>query len=349
MNWVITEIHNLPLILCGFFYSVLCIFSLITGLMYASGKRKLNPIELSDSFVKKLNDKKRLKEFAIKMGYVTFVVGIFQGISAFAIFKGYNEFLNIFAILFTIFSICSVLFKLKGKINAFPIIKLVCYLLILFILLLFGTHNYEANKVNLKYLKSSKSVNVVKINEGYFFDGVSKDKAIIFFPGGRVEYKSYAKLMYKLAENGYDTFLLSVPLNLAFFAINKPENIIKNYNYEKWYLAGHSLGGVAACEYASKNPNNIVGIINLASYPSKELPSNIEYISFYGREDRVLNMKKFEESKELLPENNQIILIDGANHSGYANYGKQNGDGKSLISSDEQQDYVINKLLEMGV
>ena len=55
MNWIITEFHNMPLILCGLFYSVLCIFSLVTGLLYASGKRKLNPIELSDEVVKKLS------------------------------------------------------------------------------------------------------------------------------------------------------------------------------------------------------------------------------------------------------------------------------------------------------
>ena len=41
---------------CAVFYSVLCIFSIVTGLMYASGKRALNPIELSDSFLQKYSD-----------------------------------------------------------------------------------------------------------------------------------------------------------------------------------------------------------------------------------------------------------------------------------------------------
>ena len=36
------ETMNLPLILCGLFYGVLCIFSIVTGLIYMSGKRKLN-------------------------------------------------------------------------------------------------------------------------------------------------------------------------------------------------------------------------------------------------------------------------------------------------------------------
>jgi len=136
MDWIITDIHNLPLIFCGIFYSVLCIFSIVTGLIYASGKRKLNPLELSEKFMEKYKDEEKLKAFTIKMGWVTFVVGIVQGLTAFAIFKGHSIALYIIAVGFTIFSICSVSVKLKGKINAFPIIKFVFYIIILIILLL---------------------------------------------------------------------------------------------------------------------------------------------------------------------------------------------------------------------
>ena len=41
---------NILLILCGIFYAVLCVFSIVTGLMYASGKKEMNPLELSDRF-----------------------------------------------------------------------------------------------------------------------------------------------------------------------------------------------------------------------------------------------------------------------------------------------------------
>ena len=137
MNWMITEVHNLPVTLCGVFYSVLCIFSIVTGLMYTSGKKKLNPLELSDKFVAKLSDDEKMKQFAIKMGWVTFVVGIVQGLTALAIFKGYSTFLNLFVIGFTIFSIASVSIKLKGKFSVFAITKLIFYLLILGILLFY--------------------------------------------------------------------------------------------------------------------------------------------------------------------------------------------------------------------
>ena len=139
MNWIIMDFNNIPLILCGVFYSILCIFSIVTGIIYMSGKKELNPLELSDKFMQKLNDQEKMKKFTIKMGFVTFIVGIVQGLTAFAIFKGYSKSLYFIAIGFTIVSICSVVFKLKGKINAFPIIKLIFYVTILIILLLEST------------------------------------------------------------------------------------------------------------------------------------------------------------------------------------------------------------------
>ena len=139
MNWILLEFKNIPLIACGIFYSILCIFSIVTGIIYMTGKKKLNPLELPDSFVDKLSSQKKLLAFTKKMRLVTFIVGIVQGLTAFSIFKGHNKFFYFIALGFTVFSICSVLYKLKGKINAFPIIKLIFYVSIFIILLLSST------------------------------------------------------------------------------------------------------------------------------------------------------------------------------------------------------------------
>ena len=120
------------LILSNFFYGLLCIFSIVTGIMYATGKRKLNPVELSDKFMKKIKD---TDSFAKKMGIVTIIVGIFQGLVPVLIINTNIWFYYI--LIFTIFSICSVGYKLSGKISKFAVIKLVCYLLILIALLCF--------------------------------------------------------------------------------------------------------------------------------------------------------------------------------------------------------------------
>ena len=126
---------SIVLNLCGVFYAVLCIFSIVTGLMYASGKKALNPLELSDKFMSRYSDTEKLKAFTIKMGWVTFFVGIVQGITSLAIIKGNSAAFYCIALGFTLFSIASVAFKLKGKINAFPILKCIAYVTILVVLL----------------------------------------------------------------------------------------------------------------------------------------------------------------------------------------------------------------------
>jgi len=135
--WIINDFNNNYLvILCGIFYSILCIFSIVTGLIYASGKKKLNPIELSDKFVAKLDSEDKLIKFTKKMGIITIIVGIIQGLTSLSIFKGYSTILYIVSISFTLFSILSASIKLKNKINMFPIIKLIFYIIILVVLII---------------------------------------------------------------------------------------------------------------------------------------------------------------------------------------------------------------------
>ena len=121
------------LIISALFYSVLCVFSIVTGIIYLSGKKELNPLELSDKFVTKLKNDHKLSGFAKTMGAVTVFVGIVQGLTAYSLFTDKWYALSIG---FTIFSILSVLVKLKSKINVFPLLKSVAYVGILIILIL---------------------------------------------------------------------------------------------------------------------------------------------------------------------------------------------------------------------
>ena len=124
------------LLFCGIFYAVLCVFSIVTGFIYASGRKELNPLELSDRFMSRYSDPEKLRRFTMKMGWVTFFVGIVQGITSFAILVGKNTVHYGIALGFTLFSIASVAMKLKGKIHIFPLLKAVAYIAILIVLLM---------------------------------------------------------------------------------------------------------------------------------------------------------------------------------------------------------------------
>lgn len=127
---------EIVLVLCGAFYAVLCVFSIVTGLLYAGGRRQLNPLELSDRFMSRFSDASALQRFTVRMGWVTVFVGVLQGITAFALFHRGSPALYWIALGFTVFSIGSVAVKLKGKLNIFPILKGAAYLAILAVLLL---------------------------------------------------------------------------------------------------------------------------------------------------------------------------------------------------------------------
>ena len=120
---------------CGVFYAVLCVFSIVTGLLYASGKRALNPLELSERFMSRLSDPEKLRRFTVRMGWVTFAVGLAQGFSAYALIRRGSAPLYAAALGFTLFSIASAGVKLKGKFHLFPLIKCIAYAAILAVLL----------------------------------------------------------------------------------------------------------------------------------------------------------------------------------------------------------------------
>jgi len=141
-----------PLVACGLFYALLCVFSVVTGAMYLIGTRKLNPIELSDEMVRRLEGEGQLERFARIMGAVTIVVGIVQGASSLSILTAAGRGAYALALGFTLFSISSVLLKLRGKISAFPLLKLVAYLAILVVLVLPDTRTLFFSQKEMRFL-----------------------------------------------------------------------------------------------------------------------------------------------------------------------------------------------------
>ncbi len=168
---------------------------------------------------------------------------------------------------------------------------------------------------------------------------------IVFYPGGKVEYTAYSGLMYELADRGYACLLPRMPENLAFLRLNAVDIIkdkypdrIKGAEGLKWYLAGHSLGGVAASQYLGEHADgSYAGIILCASFTTTDFSSSdLKLLSIYGSEDKVLNMDSYNESKSKWPDDAQEYVIKGGIHSYFGNYGIQNGDGIPSITNTEQ-------------
>lgn len=195
------------------------------------------------------------------------------------------------------------------------------------------------------YLKDGDKVKVSRIREGYFFDGEGKDKALIFYPGAKVKEASYAPIMYALAEQGIDCFIVRMPLKMAFLNKDKADRILKKYKYESYYLAGHSLGGAMAANYCARHKSDYKGLFLLAAYPSEDLSKAKFPVYFiYGENDGVLNRKKLEKGFGLAPKNSQTIIIAGGNHAYFGSYKEQKDDGKATITPEEQQNITVDTI-----
>ena len=197
---------------------------------------------------------------------------------------------------------------------------------------------YHSDESVQQYFSQDGDVTISEIKDGLFLDGPGTENALIFYPGAKVEYTAYLPLFYQTAEQGTDVFLLEMPCNLAFLGRNRADQILEAYDYNHWYLGGHSLGGAMAADYCADNTDHLDGLILLAAYPTKSLRTEgFSVLSVYGSEDHVLNMEKYEQGKPFLPEDFTEMCIPGGNHAQFGNYGVQKGDGTASISAEEQQ------------
>lgn len=171
---------------------------------------------------------------------------------------------------------------------------------------------------------------------------------LIFYPGGKVEYTAYAPLMAKLAEENVLCVLLEMPLNLAVLDRNAAEGIPEQFpEVERWYLAGHSLGGSMAASFAGENTDTYEGLILLAAYSTEDLrESGLKVCSLYGDRDGVLNMEKYETYRPNLPEDTLEQVLEGGNHAGFGSYGPQEGDGISALEPGVQLTWTADRICE---
>lgn len=173
---------------------------------------------------------------------------------------------------------------------------------------------------------------------------------IILYPGAKVENTAYSYYAKNLAEAGYDVFIPSVLLNFSLLDTEISDKIInENKQITKWYVGGHSLGGVSAAMFAKQHEELVDGLILLASYPTESSnlsTSSLAVLSIYGELDGLTELGDIEQSKNLLPATTRFIEITGGNHAQFGLYGEQKGDGTATLSAIEQQDIIIKETLQ---
>ncbi len=173
------------------------------------------------------------------------------------------------------------------------------------------------------------------------------ETGLIIYPGGKVDYRAYAPTARALAAQGYFVVIPPAPLNLALFDTNAAEKIIAAFPHiQKWAVAGHSLGGVAAASYAAAHPDKIRGVAFWASYPSGNMTAYPgQTLSIAASDDGLATPEKVQAAKKDLPAATKYIVIQGGNHAQFGYYGAQAGDKPAAISRAEQQRQLVAAML----
>ncbi len=204
---------------------------------------------------------------------------------------------------------------------------------------------YRGDEKALEAMKSDE-VKISETDYGWLFDGPSENCALIFYQGGKVDEKAYAPLLHGIASQGIDVCLVDSLFDFPFFNMNGAGKVMSEYDYEYWYIGGHSLGGVVASYYLSSHPEGFRGLVLLASYASKQIPDGIRQIVIYGSNDKVLDFEDVYKARELSSGDYEEYIIEGGNHCQFGSYGFQKGDGEADITAERQIDETAEIILE---
>lgn len=209
---------------------------------------------------------------------------------------------------------------------------------------------YHADEDRIAAFAPMNEVSVTELDNGSIvFDVKDAKNGFIFYPGGKVENDAYKPLMASLASRGILCILVDMPFNLAVFDVNAADGITEDYpNVENWYIGGHSLGGAMAASYASEHTDSFDGLVLLGAYSTADLSvTDLDVLSIYGSEDKIMNSEKYEEYRSNLPKSFTETVIEGGCHAYFGMYGAQDGDGVPSITCEEQIELTCEAIVKL--
>ena len=205
----------------------------------------------------------------------------------------------------------------------------------------------QADKSSIEVYVKDQNIQRVQFKDNILlFSGSENKSALIFYPGGNIEYNAYEPLMAACAKRGIMSILVKMPFNAAILNINAAKKIKQYFpEIKTWYIGGHSVGGAIASMHIAKYPNEYTGLILLASYSTKDLTkTNLKVLSIYGSKDLIMNRKKYNEYKKNLPKNFSEFIIEDGIHRYFGMYGFPKNLPFTKITNIEQIEITADKI-----
>ena len=198
--------------------------------------------------------------------------------------------------------------------------------------------------------ENSKLVTVTQSEDFITFhsDTAKNGLSVIFFQGGLADPKAYAPLCRRLAENGFNCYIMKMDWRLPQFDYKKTLKLFK-LTSGSYVVGGHSQGGKMAAQIVYENPTLFKGLFLLGTSHPRDIDLStftIPTIKIYAEKDGLASVPEVMENKSKLPKNSKLILIKGGNHSQFGYLGKLLLDNSADISVEEQQKQIVENLIE---
>ena len=194
---------------------------------------------------------------------------------------------------------------------------------------------YPADEIALEVLAQDSSI-TVQGDLTILSPSYPADTAVIFYPGAKVEAEAYLPLLEQIRQTGVTCILVHMPFRLAIFDANAAEEVMEQFTeIQHWYIAGHSMGGAMASQFAADHPDQVDGLILLGAYIYEDYPPE-KTLTVYG------SLNQSVEDNIDYTEN--VVEIQGGNHAQFGDYGPQKGDLPAAISAKEQQKQTVEAI-----
>ncbi len=173
--------------------------------------------------------------------------------------------------------------------------------------------------------------------------GTTPTTGLIFYPGGKVPPAAYAPAAQAIAAQGYATFVVPMPFNLAILGIDRALDVQRAHpEITTWVIGGHSLGGAMAGQFLSAHAGAAAGLFLWAAYSSGDLSSQaIPAASIYGTLDTGVASYTSSANVAKLPKDLRFTAIEGGNHEQMGYYTGQPNDPPATIPREEQQRQAV--------
>jgi hypothetical protein len=174
---------------------------------------------------------------------------------------------------------------------------------------------------------------------------------LIFYPGAAVDPRVYAPILRGVARAGYLVALVPMPGNMALSGSDRVDDVMAgNATPADWFLAGHSLGGIAVLAYVKEHPATSKGFIHWASYGTTEYDIHdvdIPGASIYGARDGRSTVQEVKDGAAFLPAKTSFVRLEGANHAQFGHLCRSEQDQKPDISLEQQHALVQGATVQL--